>query len=372
MNGTSAIYINRTDWNMTEMDPVSPNNTEPFLFSQRVISKALDVLSVIVLFIVMMSLGCTMKISKIRAHFTKPKGIGIAVIAQYGIMPLTALALANIFQLSPTESLAVLICGCCPGGNLSNILCFACKGDMNLSIVMTTCSTFLAFGMMPLLLYIYSMALGQGNIENMVPYLGIVFSLVMTLVPCAIGIFLNEKKPQYSRCVIKFGMATMILASIAIIILSAKYIGSTIVTVFSPPLVGTAALMPGIGYLLGYLFSTVFKLNARCKRTVSVETGCQNVQLCTAILKVAFTPEVMGSLYLFPFLYLLFQAGEGLLLILVFKCYGMMKAPTAVSNPIYTSVKDLKEEPTLTSLSTDSSADCRGLWMQNNFVSEKA
>nr|XP_033809137.1 sodium/bile acid cotransporter [Geotrypetes seraphini] len=343
MNDTSEIYRNKTDWNMTE---ILHNSTEPFLLSQRIINKTLDVLILIVLFIVMMSLGCTMEISKIRAHFTKPKGVGIAVIAQYGIMPLTAYALAVIFQLSPAESLAVLICGCCPGGNLSNILCLACKGDMNLSIVMTTCSTFLAFGMMPLLLYIYSMALSQGNIENMVPYLGIFFSLLMTLVPCAIGIFLNEKRPQYTRCVIKFGMTTMIIASIAIIVLSARNIGSFIVTVFSPPLVGTAALMPGIGYLLGYAFSTLFKLNARCKRTVSVETGCQNVQLCSAILKVAFTPEIMSSLYLFPYLYLLFQVGEGLLLILALKCYDMMRAPP-----------DLKEELVLTRPSTENGAE---------------
>ncbi|XP_029453314.1 sodium/bile acid cotransporter-like [Rhinatrema bivittatum] len=263
MNGTSEIYRNKMDWDLAKMDHVSPNFTEPFLFGQKITNRAVDVISVIILFIVMMSLGCTMEIPKIKAHFIKPKGVGIAVIAQYGIMPLTAFALANLFQLSPIESLAVLICGCCPGGNLSNILSLALKGDMNLSIVMTTCSTSLAFGMMPLLLYLYSMALDQGNIQNMVPYKGIFFSLIMTLVPCAIGIYLNEKRPQYSQYVIKFGMTIMIISSIAIMILSAIYIGSTIFSILSPALVGTAALMPWIGYLLGYTLSTMFKLNER-------------------------------------------------------------------------------------------------------------
>jgi len=43
-------------------------------------------------------------------------------------------------------------------------------------------------------------------------------------------------------------------------------------------------------------------------------TGCQNVQLCSTILTVAFANEIIGPLYLFPLLYLIFQLGEGLLL----------------------------------------------------------
>lgn len=73
-----------------------------------------------------------MEIAKITMHLRKPKGVAIAVMAQYGIMPLTAFVLGKLFQLGATESLAVLICGCCPGGNLSNIFSLALRGDMNL------------------------------------------------------------------------------------------------------------------------------------------------------------------------------------------------------------------------------------------------
>ena len=36
------------------------------------------------------------------------------------------------FQLSEIRAVVVLICGCCPGGSLSNILALAIRGDMNL------------------------------------------------------------------------------------------------------------------------------------------------------------------------------------------------------------------------------------------------
>ncbi|XP_059675543.1 hepatic sodium/bile acid cotransporter [Gavia stellata] len=337
MNTTKGTFETPELWSpgltqSTSLTSVAP----PFAFGQQATDKALNVILIVVLFVIMVSLGCTMEIAKITTHLRKPKGVAIAVMAQYGIMPLTAFVLGKIFQLGATESLALLICGCCPGGNLSNIFSLALRGDMNLSeesflhpsIVMTTCSTVLAIGLMPLLLYLYSGGLYEGDLEGKVPYKGIITSLVLMLIPCAIGIILNEKKPQYTGFTIKAGVVVLLLSSAAIIALSVASVGSSITAVFSPTLLGSSALMPFIGFLLGYLLSAVFKLNDRCRRTVCMETGCQNVQLCSTILKVAFAPEVIGPLYFFPLLYLLFQLGEGLLLVLVFRIHDRIKKPS--------------------------------------------
>ncbi|KAK1160431.1 sodium/bile acid cotransporter [Acipenser oxyrinchus oxyrinchus] len=321
MNQTEEAYSGDSYWYHEDILNVTMSNSTSAFQSpfSPLVDKAISCITIIILFITMVSLGCTMEISKIKAHILKPKGVAIAVVAQYGIMPLTAFALAKAFQLSSIESVTVLICGCCPGGNLSNIFALALKGDMNLSIVMTTCSTVLALGMMPLLLYLYCQ--GLSNVENAVPYGGITIALAMTLVPCAIGIFLNARAPQYSKIIIQVGMSILLLASVAIAVLSGMVIGSTIWSVLSPTLIGTAAFMPLTGYLLGYILSSLFL----CKRTVSMETGCQNIQLCSTILKVAFPAEVIGPLYLFPLIYILFQAGEALLFIALFRCYERMR-----------------------------------------------
>uniref|UniRef100_A0A8C3VIP1 Hepatic sodium/bile acid cotransporter n=1 Tax=Catharus ustulatus TaxID=91951 RepID=A0A8C3VIP1_CATUS len=296
----------------------------PFAFGQAM-DTALNVILIVVLLIIMVSLGCTMEIAKITAHLRRPKGVAIAIMAQYSIMPLTAFMLGKLFQLGTSESLAILICSCCPGGNLSNIFSLALRGDMNLSVVMTACSMVLAIGLMPLLLYLYSGGLYEGDLEGKVPYKGIITSLVLMLIPCAIGIILNEKKPQYTGLITKAGMIMLLLSSAAVTVLSVANMGSCIMVVFSPSLLGTSALMPLTGFLLGYAVSAAFKLNDRCRRTVCMETGCQNVQLCSAILKVTFAPEIIGPLYFFPLLYLLFQLAEGFLLILVFRLHDRIK-----------------------------------------------
>lgn len=69
------------------------------------------------------------------------------------------------------------------------------------SIVMTTCSTVLALGAMPLLLYLYCR--GFSGLENVVPYSGISIALIMTIVPCAVGIAIHHWAPRYSQIVIK-------------------------------------------------------------------------------------------------------------------------------------------------------------------------
>ncbi len=96
------------------------------------LNKTINIFTIVILFITMISLGCTMEISKIMTHLLKPKGVAIALLAQFGIMPLTAFCLAKILQMEPVKAVTVLICGCCPGGSLSNIFSLAMKGDMNL------------------------------------------------------------------------------------------------------------------------------------------------------------------------------------------------------------------------------------------------
>ncbi|XP_074516397.1 hepatic sodium/bile acid cotransporter-like [Sebastes fasciatus] len=304
---------------------VSSNGSMGVLNIPASLNRAIDFFAIVILFITMISLGCTMEISKIKTHLLKPKGVAIALLAQFGIMPLTAFSLAKVLQMDPIKAVTVLICGCCPGGSLSNIFSLAMKGDMNLSIVMTTCSCIAALGLMPLLLYIYSQ--GFPGLENAVPYVGIISALAFTLLPCAIGIGINHYKPNYSSVVKKVGLSILIVSGIIVFSLSGIAIKDVIWMALTPDVLVVAALMPLIGFTLGYVMSVICRLSPRCSRTVSMETGCQNIQLCVTILKVAFSPQVIGPMFLFPLIYYTFQCTEALLLTLCFRCYQAFKPP---------------------------------------------
>lgn len=284
-----------------------------------VINKTINISLIVVLTIAMVSMGCTMEVSKIKHHMMKPKGVAIAALAQYGVMPLTAFCLAKAFQLSEIRAVVVLICGCCPGGSLSNILALAIRGDMNLSIVMTCCSTVLALGMMPLLLYAYCQ--GFPELRDSVPYVEIIISLVMILIPCGVGILINYYRPQYSKTITKAGIIILMIAVVVIASLTSIGVGGSILNVLAPPLMVVGALMPLIGYTFGYVISALFRLKRSECRTVAMETGCQNIQLCSTILKVAFPQALIGPLFLFPIVYGCIQLMEAWVLIVLFRCH---------------------------------------------------
>ncbi|CAN9507930.1 unnamed protein product [Ophioblennius macclurei] len=320
MGDTTDPLLDPSPWqNFTLESNVTSNSSSGHIGLSPSISKVINITLMVSLTINMVSMGCTMEVAKIKKRIMKPKGVSIALLSQYGIMPLTAFALSKAFQLHDMMSVAVLICGCSPGGALSNVLTLAAKGDMNLSIVMTTCSTVLALGMMPLLLYIYCH--GFPNLAKLLPYKQIVTSLVLILVPCGIGILINHYRPKYSNFFLKAGISVLLMCVLVVSILIAVDMGDTMMTVLEPRLMAICVIMPLVGYSFGYVLSSLFKVNHAQRRTVAMETGCQNIQLCATILKVAFPPENMGTLFMFPMILGIFQASEACVLVLLFRCY---------------------------------------------------
>ncbi|KAM3602879.1 uncharacterized protein V6R79_012446 [Siganus canaliculatus] len=318
MDDTADWLLDPDSWqNGSLMFNQTAANSSVYVGMSPGMNKAINVIMVVVLTQTMVSLGCTMELSKIKKHIVKPKGVAIAVVSQYGVMPLTGFCLAKAFKLSGITAVAILICGCCPGGSLSNLLALALQGDMNLSIVMTCCSTILALGMMPLLLFIYCRAFP--NLP--VPYVDIVISLVLILIPCGVGIFINHRWPKIANVIEKVGLSIFMLTIVLIGILASIGIGGSILTVFAPSLMAVSVLMPLIGYSFGYIISTLFKLNQSERRTVAMETGCQNIQLAATILKMAFPQNLIGPLFLFPLVFGFLQLIEAAVLIVLFRGY---------------------------------------------------
>ncbi|XP_068198697.1 hepatic sodium/bile acid cotransporter [Antennarius striatus] len=309
-----SVWFNMTDANSTSVHAV---------MMSPAINKAVNIFLTVSLAINMVSLGCTMEVAKIKHHLMKPKGVAIALLAQYGVMPLSAFCLAKVFRLSEIAAVVVLICGCSPGGSLSNVLALLLQGDMNLSIVMTSCSMILALGMMPLLLFIYCQ--GFPELQKSVPYLDIVVALFLILIPCGIGILINHYRPQNSKIFKRVSAAIMAVIIMVSGILVSVGIGGSILTVLSPTFMSISALMPFIGYSFGYIISSIFRLKQAERRTIAMETGCQNVQLCITILKLSFPLATIGPLFLFPMVYASFQLMEAGVLMALLICYQRFK-----------------------------------------------
>ena len=106
------------------------------------------------LMIVMFGMGLTLKIEDFMSVFRRPRDILLGCAAQFTIMPLLAFALGKIFGLEAGLLAGVVLVGTCPGGTASNVITFLSKGDVALSVGMTSVNTLLAPFLTPLITWL--------------------------------------------------------------------------------------------------------------------------------------------------------------------------------------------------------------------------
>ena len=101
--------------------------------------------------IIMFGMGLTLTPPHFALVVQRPLPLLVGVVAQFVIMPALAWALARAFRLDPALAAGVILVGCAPGGTSSNVISYLAKGDVALSVTMTSISTLLAPLMTPLL-----------------------------------------------------------------------------------------------------------------------------------------------------------------------------------------------------------------------------
>ncbi|KAF1382191.1 hypothetical protein PFLUV_G00141060 [Perca fluviatilis] len=258
----------------------------------------------VMLAMVMFSMGCTVEVKKLWGHIKRPWGILIGFLCQFGIMPFTAFALSLAFGVLPVQAVVIIIMGCCPGGTGSNIICYWLDGDMDLSISMTACSSILALGMMPLCLLIYTTTWTSSDTIE-IPYDSIGITLVALLIPIGAGILVKRRWPHLAKKILKVGS----IAGFALIVIIAVVGGILYQSSWNiaPSLWIIGTVFPFIGFGLGF-FSARFAGQPwyRC-RTIALETGFQNSQLCSTIVQLSFSPAELEVMFAFPLIYSIFQ-----------------------------------------------------------------
>ncbi|KAM7111677.1 ileal sodium/bile acid cotransporter [Molossus nigricans] len=288
-----------------------------------ILSIVLSTVLTILLAMVMFSMGCNVEIKKFLGHIKRPWGICIGFLCQFGIMPLVGFILSVAFDILPIQAVVVLIMGCCPGGTASNILAYWVDGDMDLSVSMTTCSTLLALGMMPLCLLIYTkMWVDSGTI--IIPYDNIGTSLVALVVPVSLGMFVNHKWPQKAKIILKIGSITGAILIVLIAVVGGILYQSA--WIIAPKLWIVGTIFPVAGYSLGFLLARIAGQPWNRCRTVALETGMQNTQLCSTVVQLSFSLEELNQVFTFPLIYSIFQIAFAAIFLGIYlsykKCYG--------------------------------------------------
>ena len=227
--------------------------------------------------IIMFMMGITLDGNSFKVVFSRPKDVFIGCVAQYTVMPFVAFGLAKLFNLSPELAVGLVLLGTCPGGTASNVMTYLAKGDVALSVSMTSVSTVISPILTPALTFILA---GQWVKVNMVGML--IDILKVVIVPIILGVVVNKLVGEKIKSI---STALVIVPIVTILMILGMCVAPNKDNLISSGgvLILAVCLHNWIGFLLGYIIAHTAGMNDEKKKAVSIEVGLQNSGLAVAL-----------------------------------------------------------------------------------------
>ena len=241
------------------------------------------------LMIIMFGMGLTLKFEDFKLIFVRPKDIITGCIAQFTIMPLLAFMLCKLFNLDAALMTGVILVGACPGGTSSNVITYLSKGDVALSVSMTSVNTILAPVLTPLITYLL-----LSTTVNVDTYSMFISIINVVIIPIVLGFIINKFFGTFTQKAIKV-LPMVSVTGICMIVASvvshnASKILSTGLIVFT-----VVILHNVLGYACGFGLGKMLKFNIPKTKAISIEIGMQNSGLATSLASTSFASLAMAT-----------------------------------------------------------------------------
>jgi BASS family bile acid:Na+ symporter len=233
--------------------------------------------------LIMLGMGVTLSVDNFLAVLKRPYVVILGTLMQYTIMPLAAWIVCLALKLPVDLITGMILLGCCPGATASNVICYLAKGDVALSIVLTSVSTMVAFFATPFLTWLF---IGQ-TVD--VDVTGMLVSVVnIVIIPVVLGLLISYFFENRIKAVKDLFPA---ISAAAIVIIVAIIIGTNSQNLEqSGPLVLLAVILHnGLGLAGGYGVAKALKLDEKEARTLAINVGMKNSGLSVALAIKHFT-----------------------------------------------------------------------------------
>jgi BASS family bile acid:Na+ symporter len=235
------------------------------------------------LFIIMLGMGLSLKLADFKLVVAKPKAVLLGVTAQMLMLPLLAYIIVLALDLNGALAMGVLILALCPGGTTSNLYTYLAKGDIALSVTLTSVVSLIAPFTVPFMIVVFmGLVMGEGQ-QIELPILKTIIQLVViTIIPIGLGMVINRYKPDFSaraeNPVKIFSVVFLLLIVVGIVAKNINHMADY----FSQA--GVASLLLNVSCMvLGYGLAKLANLNEAQSKAISIEVGFQNGTLAIVI-----------------------------------------------------------------------------------------
>ena len=241
------------------------------------------------LMIVMFGMGLTLKPEDFVIVFKRPKDIILGCAAQFIIMPFLAFALGKAFALDDALLVGVILVGTCPGGTASNVMTYLGKGDVALSVGMTSVSTLLAPVLTPALTYL--LLKETITVDTAAMFLSIVKVVIL---PIAGGFLINRYFNEATQKAVK---ALPLVSVVAIVMIIASVVAANSAKIMDTGMIVFVVVILHnlLGYALGYAAAKIARAPLAKKKAIAIEVGMQNSGLAASLAATSFPSLALAT-----------------------------------------------------------------------------
>lgn len=244
------------------------------------------------LIVIMFGMGLGLRLQDFRQILFFPVAALVGMTGQMVLLPLTALALVSVFPVRPEYAVGAMLLALCPGGALSNLYTYLARGDVALSVTLTSLSGLLtAFTIPPLINWSLIHFMGASTNISLPVGSTILGILLVTIIPVGLGMVVRHRSLAVASSLGRWVAVANLLFIVLILAGLLVQAGEQWMTTLGRVGVLTAALNLA-AMLLGYVVGATCRLGRRREVTLVFEIGAQNALLGVTI---AVSPFMLGN-----------------------------------------------------------------------------
>lgn len=230
----------------------------------------------------MLSMGITLTPQDFLDVMKEPVSVGMQFSLCYAMMPALALGLGKAFGLDPAMMAGMVLVGSINGGQASNLCTYIARGNVALSVLMTTATTIGAIFMTPLIC--------KALLGTIVPVdaVGIAFSTIQVVLgPIAVGMATNKYFPGFVKKILPITPVIGVLSTCLLVASAVAQVSEPILNA-GLQLQLPIFLLHLIGGIVGYALPRMTGFSEVTSRTMAIETSMKSSAFGFLLAKLHF------------------------------------------------------------------------------------
>ena len=241
----------------------------------------------IVLALIMLGLGLGLTVKDFARVLKTPKDFLVGFFSQILILPLVALGVALIFNLSTPIAIGLMIIAAAPGGVTSNVMTKFANGDVALSISLTAVTSLVSIISVPLIVVNSANIFGV-QIAKEISMIGIALKMALVVTaPVIIGMIIRSIFENFISS--KINLINKLTGWLFVIVFIAIWIEEKDNIFIYLKEAGLAVLILNVTMMiLAFYIAKIFVSGSPQQKCIALECGLQNGTLAVFVATLIF------------------------------------------------------------------------------------